>query len=45
MQAAAHPAKVSYLYFVRKPDRIHHFFTSSEAEFFRKACEYGYGCG
>jgi UPF0755 protein len=44
MQAAAHPAKVSYLYFVRKPDRIHHFFTSSEAEFFRKACEYGYGC-
>jgi UPF0755 protein len=29
MQAAAHPAKVDYLYFVRKPDKVHHFFTSS----------------
>ena len=29
MQAAAHPAKVDYLYFVRKPDKIHHFFTSN----------------
>ncbi len=29
MQAAAHPAKVDYLYFVRKPDKMHHFFTSS----------------
>jgi UPF0755 protein len=45
IQAAAHPAKVKYLYFVRKPDRIHHFFTSRESEFFKKACEYGYGCG
>ena len=45
MQAAAHPAKVKYLYFVRKPDKVHHFFTASEAEFFAKACEYGYGCG
>jgi UPF0755 protein len=45
MQAAAHPAKVTYLYFVRKPDHIHHFFTASESEFFQKACEYGYGCG
>ena len=45
MQAAAHPAKVDYLYFVRKPDRIHHFFTASESEFFPKACEYGFGCG
>ena len=44
MQAAAHPAKVKYLYFVRKPDRVHHFFTASESEFFAKACEYGYGC-
>ena len=44
IQAAAHPAKVKYLYFVRKPDKIHHFFTSSEHEFFAKACEYGYGC-
>lgn len=45
MQAAAHPAKTKYLYFVRKPDRVHHFFTASGAEFNRKACEYGFGCG
>ena len=45
IQAAAHPAKVDYLYFVRKPDMVHHFFTASEKEFFSKACEYGYSCG
>ncbi|HVM16366.1 MAG TPA: endolytic transglycosylase MltG [Gaiellaceae bacterium] len=45
MQAAAHPADVDYLYFVRKPDNVHHFFTASESEFYAKACEYGYGCG
>ncbi len=33
MQAAAHPAKVDYIFFVRKPDKIHHFFTASEREF------------
>jgi peptidoglycan lytic transglycosylase G len=44
MQAAAHPAKVDYLYYVRKPDRRHHFFTASEAEFCAKAVEYGYHC-
>jgi uncharacterized YceG family protein len=44
MQAAAHPANVDYLFFVRKPDRIHHFFTASESEFYAKACEYGFGC-
>ena len=33
MQAAAHPAKVDYLYFVRKPDCKSHFFTASHAEF------------
>jgi UPF0755 protein len=44
MQAAAHPAKVDFLFFVRKPDRIHHFFTASESEFYAKACEYGFGC-
>jgi UPF0755 protein len=32
MQAAAHPANVDYLFFVRKPDKIHHFFTSSQRE-------------
>jgi UPF0755 protein len=45
IQAAAHPAKVDYLYFVRKPDKRHHYFTANEADFFRKACEYGFGCG
>jgi UPF0755 protein len=45
MQAAAHPKKTDYLFFVRKPDKVHHFFTASESEFFRKACEYGFGCG
>jgi UPF0755 protein len=33
LQAAAHPAKVDYLYFVRKPDCKSHFFTASLQEF------------
>lgn len=33
MQAAAHPADVPYLYFVRKPDCRSHFFTASAAAF------------
>ena len=44
MRAAGNPARVDYLYFVRKPDGVHHFFTESESEFFRKKCEYGFGC-
>ena len=44
MRAAAHPAAVDHLYFVRKPDKVHHFFTASESEFFRKKCEFGFGC-
>jgi cell division protein YceG involved in septum cleavage len=43
IRAAARPANVDYLYFVRKPDKIHHFFTADEAEFCRKSLEYGYG--
>jgi uncharacterized YceG family protein len=43
MQAAAHPAEVDYLYFVRKPDKVHHFFTASAAEFERYLAENGYG--
>jgi UPF0755 protein len=35
MQAAAHPADVDYLYFVRKADKVHHFFTRSKEEFDR----------
>lgn len=33
IQAAAHPAEVDYLYFVRKADCRSHFFTASESEF------------
>jgi len=45
LQAAAHPAKVNFLYFVRKPDKVHHFFTASADQFNRYACAHGYGCG
>jgi UPF0755 protein len=34
MRAAARPADVDYLFYVRKPDKVHHFFTRSEQEFF-----------
>lgn len=44
MQAAAHPADVDYLYFVRKPDCKSHFFTASESEFFSYSRE-GLNCG
>jgi UPF0755 protein len=43
IQAAAHPAKVDYLFFVRKPDKIHHFFTASEEEFTNYKIAHGYG--
>lgn len=43
MQAAAHPAKVKYLYFVRRPDRKHHFFTASYQAFQKYAAAHGYG--
>jgi UPF0755 protein len=33
LQAAAHPANVDYLYFIRKKDCKSHFFTASEEEF------------
>ena len=42
IQAAAHPAKVDYLYFVRKPDHVHHFFTSSYTAFQNYANAHGY---
>jgi uncharacterized YceG family protein len=43
LQAAAHPAKVDYLYFVAKPDKKHHFFTASSAAFERYKAAHGYG--
>jgi UPF0755 protein len=33
IQAAAHPAEVDYIYFVRKADCRSHFFTASQTEF------------
>jgi uncharacterized YceG family protein len=42
LQAAAHPAKVDYLFFARKRDHVHHFFTASEAEF-QQFLASGYG--
>lgn len=44
IQAAAHPAHVNYLYFVRKPDKIHQFFTASASTFAHYECAHGYGC-
>jgi len=44
LQAAAHPAHVDYLYFVRKPDKVHHFFTASDTAFAQYECQHGYGC-
>jgi UPF0755 protein len=43
MRAAASPARVDYLYFVRKGDSNRHFFTASEREFCQKSLEYGFG--
>jgi UPF0755 protein len=45
MQAAAHPAETNYLYFVRKPDKVHHFFTASVDEFNAYLARHGYGGG
>ena len=42
IQAAAHPAPGDWLYFVRKPDRIHHYFTASYQDFVRHEQQYGF---
>jgi UPF0755 protein len=42
IQAAAHPAHVDYLYFVRKPDHKHHYFTASYQDFLNHEAQYGY---
>jgi uncharacterized YceG family protein len=42
MQAAARPAKTNYLFFVRKPDKVHHFFTASGREFENYKNAHGY---
>jgi UPF0755 protein len=42
MQAAAHPAPGDWLYFVRKPDLVHHYFTASYQDFLRYEAAHGY---
>jgi uncharacterized YceG family protein len=43
IKAAARPAPRNYLYYLRKPGSVRHFFTASEREFCEKVREYGYG--
>jgi UPF0755 protein len=42
MRAAARPAPRNYLYYLRRPGSVRHFFTASEEEFCRKVREWGY---
>jgi UPF0755 protein len=43
IQAAAHPVAGDWLYFVRKPDKVHHFFTASERAFNNYKNAHGFG--
>ena len=43
IQAAAHPVAGDWLYFVRKPDKVHHFFTASEQAFNNYKNAHGFG--
>jgi UPF0755 protein len=43
LQAAAHPAHVDYIYYARKKDKRHHFFTASFAAFQQFLAANGYG--
>jgi len=43
IRAAAHPAKVDYLYYARKKDHRHHFFTASGAAYNAFLAQNGYG--
>jgi UPF0755 protein len=42
MRAAARPAGRNYLFYLRRPGTMRHFFTASEEEFCAKAREWGY---
>lgn len=45
LRAAANPARgVDFLYYVRKPGSLAHYFTADESDFLRKVCEFGYAC-
>jgi UPF0755 protein len=41
MQAAAHPKETDYLFFVRKPDRVHHKFSKTQEEHDNYQLQYG----
>ena len=42
MQAAAHPAPGNWLYFVRKRDKVHHYFTNNYNDFINHERQYGF---
>jgi len=42
IQAAAHPAAGDWLYFVRKRDKVHHYFTANYQDFLNHERLYGY---
>jgi UPF0755 protein len=42
MQAAAHPSAGNWLYFVRKRDRVHHYFTDNYNDFLNHERQYGF---
>jgi UPF0755 protein len=42
VRAAARPAGRNYLFYLRRPGTVRHFFTASEEEFCAKAREWGY---
>jgi UPF0755 protein len=42
IQAAAHPVAGDWLFFVRKPDKVHHFFTASERAFIEYENAHGF---
>jgi uncharacterized YceG family protein len=44
IEAAAHPARVDYLYFAAQPDKRHTYFTASASDFQRFLCTHGYHC-
>jgi uncharacterized YceG family protein len=43
IRAAAHPANVDYLYYARKKDHLHHFFTASGSAYNQFLAQNGYG--
>jgi uncharacterized YceG family protein len=43
LRAAARPADVDYLYYVRIPGTVTHYFTADDADFCAHVSEYGYG--